>query len=112
MNLLANRNYLAVNVKALNSSWKYGKAFTLLGHRTHIGEPRSFFGDTMFPDEAELYALDDFNHIKNDFTVYCEKPTAINLQYPQYLQNYDYFLISYNEYLRYCKNYGIPLRCR
>jgi hypothetical protein len=57
---MGERKYLAVSIKHSEYKWKFGKPLILWGHRTKDEEKRSFGGYTQFPNNAEVYSLQDW----------------------------------------------------
>lgn len=54
------RNLVAVSIKHTEWRWKFGMPCILWGHRTKDDEKRSFGGYTQFPNNAEVYSLEDW----------------------------------------------------
>ena len=58
---MADRKYVAVSVKHTEHGWKFGMPMVLWGRkRTADNEKRCFSGYTTYLNNAELYALGDF----------------------------------------------------
>ena len=57
---MSERNLVAVSIKHTINGWKFGKPMVLWGHRTKDDEKRSFGGYTQFPNNAEVYSLEDW----------------------------------------------------
>ena len=57
---MSERNLVAVSIKHTEYRWKFGKPCILWGHRTKDDEKRSFGGYTQFPNNAEVYSLEDW----------------------------------------------------
>ena len=61
------RNLVAISIKHTvgdrpnGNKWKFGCPFVLWGRRTNDNDERSFSGYTYFLNEAELYALSDWD---------------------------------------------------
>lgn len=105
------RLYLAVSTEHLFSLWSFGKPLLLLGKRSLIGEKRTFDGHTFFPDDAELYSIEDMESgIQAEKDILASVIAKIDITYPEYYRHYKYILIKYNDYIRYCKTFGLPLR--
>ena len=59
---MSERNLVAVSIKHTEYRWKFGKPCILWGHRTKDDEKRSFGGYTQFPNNAEVYSLEDWSN--------------------------------------------------
>ena len=57
---MSDRNLLAISVKHTEYRWKFGMPCILWGSRSKDNENRSFGGYTIFPENAELYSLQDW----------------------------------------------------
>lgn len=104
------RKYLAVSVKHSEYRWKYGMPCVLWGERSKDGEARSFSGYTLYPEEAELYALDDFDHYP--FGIIRQGPVALwgNTRFMKENHEWDTVLVFYDDYIQYCNVADLPLR--
>ena len=56
------RNLVAVSIKHTEWRWKFGMPCVLWGHRTKDEEKRSFGGYTQYPNNAEVYSLEDWKN--------------------------------------------------
>lgn len=54
------RNLLAVSIKHTEYRWRFGMPCVLWGRRTKDDEKRSFGGYTLYPNNAEIYSLTEW----------------------------------------------------
>lgn len=104
------RNLVAVSIKHTEYRWKFGKPCTLWGHRTKDDEKRSFAGYTQYPNNAEVYSLEDWAN-----SGYCQpcmkldEPVQLCVNFCKKYKQYDTVLVSLDQYIDYCKCAGLPL---
>lgn len=57
---MGERNLVAVSIKHTIYGWKFGMPCWLWGSRTKDEEKRSFGGYTQYPNNAEVYSLEEW----------------------------------------------------
>lgn len=105
------RKYLAVSIKHTEYKWKFGMPCVLWGHRTREDEPRSFGGYTQYPEEAELYSLEEFREkyggcewiLSACRWMKLDSPVKMEIGFCKKYKKYDTVLVEYGDYLIYCK---------
>lgn len=107
---MSERNLVAISIKHSAYRWKFGMPCWLWGERTEAHSQRSFTGYTAYPNEAELYALEDFASkypgcpwIKTD----C--PVQMSIDFCKKFKEYDTVLVPLEQYIKYCECAGLPL---
>ena len=105
MNEFCDRKYLAISIKHTEYKWKFGMPCVLWGHRTQDEEKRSFAGYTQYPNNAELYSLQDWvesGYIKCEW-MKVKEPVHMEIGFFKKWKEYDTVLVPCDEYIGYCK---------
>lgn len=105
------RKYLAISIKHTEYKWKFGMPCILWGHRTKDDEKRSFGGYTQYPNNAELYSLQDWAdswYSKAEW-MKVDRPMHMEIGFCKKHKYYDTVLVPYDEYIEYCKCANLPL---
>lgn len=108
---MTDRKYFAVSIKHTEYKWKFGMPYVLWGHRTKDEEKRSFGGYTQYPNNAELYSLQDWadsGYSKAEW-MKVDEPVHMEFNLCKRWKKYDTVLIPYDEYMLYCKAASLPL---
>lgn len=107
---MAERNLLAVSIKHTEYKWKFGMPCVLWGHRTTDGEKRSFGGYTLYPANAELYSLEDWQTSGYGSVDICkvDEPVKMEIGLCKRWKQYDTVLVRYDDYITYCKAANLP----
>ena len=105
------RNLVAVSIKHTEYRWKFGKPCILWGHRTKDDENRSFGGYTQFPNNAEVYSLEDWanSNYKNCQYMKIDEPVHMEVNFCKKYKKYNTVLVPFDEYIGYCKCACLPL---
>lgn len=99
------RKYLAVSIKHTGLKWKFGMPCWLWGNRTKDDEPRSYAGYTQYPENAELYSLEEFwQEYGSCEWIKCDAPVKMEIGFCKKYKKYDTVLVEYGDYLIYCKS--------
>ena len=107
---MTERKYFAISVKHTAFRWKFGKPCVLWGHkRTQDDEKRCFAGYTEYPNQAELYSLEDWQQQGYADWIKVDEPVKMCVNFCKKYKNYDTVLVPYDEYLSYCKCACLPL---
>ena len=100
---MKDRNLLAVSIKHTEYKWKFGMPCLLWGHRTADEDKRSFGGYTLFPEQAELYELGDFEERGYSSDIVKPGPVHMGIGFCKKWKQYDTVLVPFDEYVGYCK---------
>ena len=105
---MTERNLLAVSIKHTEYRWKFGMPCVLWGHRTKGEERRSFGGYTLYPKNAELYSLDEWQKSGYGGDV-CkvDEPVKMEIGFCKKWAKYDTVLVRYEDYITYCRAAGL-----
>ena len=105
------RNLVAVSIKHTEYRWKFGKPCILWGHRTKDDEKRSFGGYTQFPNNAEVYSLEDWanSNYKNCQCMKIDEPVHMEVNFCNKYKQYDTVLVPIADYIGYCTRGCLPL---
>lgn len=102
---MSERNLLAISIKHTSYRWKFGKACVLWGHkRTKDDEERCYAGYTPFPNEAELYSLEDW--AKSGYLcdwMKLDAPVKLSIDFCKKYKNFDTVLVTLEDYIKYCE---------
>lgn len=107
---MSDRKYLALSVKHTEYKWKFGMPCWLWGKRTADNEPRSFAGYTMFPEEAELYTLEEFADKYRCEWMKTDAPVRLEIGFCKKYKKFDTVMVDYDDYITYCKAANLPTR--
>lgn len=107
---MAERNLLAVSIKHTEYKWKFGMPCVLWGRRTKDGEKRSFGGYTLYPANAELYSLEDWQTSGYGSGDICkvDEPVKMEIGFCKRWKQYDTVLVRYDDYITFCKAANLP----
>ncbi|MFR2589723.1 MAG: hypothetical protein ACLTEZ_12635 [Ruthenibacterium lactatiformans] len=105
------RDLLAISIKHTEYKWKFGMPCVLWGRRTQDGEKRCFRGYTLFPEEAELYSLAEWQNSGYGAGDVCkvDAPVEMQIGFCKKFRRYDTVLVRYDDYINYCKCACLPL---
>ena len=105
------RNLVAVSIKHTACRWKFGMPCILWGHRTMDDEERSFLRYTLFPNNAEVYSLEDWakSGYNNCDWMKLDEPVQMCVNFCKKYKKYDTVLVPLEEYIGYCKCAGLAL---
>lgn len=105
------RNLVAVSIKHTKYRWKFGMPMWLWGRRTKDDEKRSFGGYTQYPNNAEVYSLEDWakSGYTNSDWMKIDEPVKLCVNFCKKYKQYDTVLVSLDQYLGYCKCADLPL---
>ena len=108
---MAERNLVAVSIKHTAYRWKFGMPSWLWGHRTKDEEKRSFGGYTQYPNNAEVYSLEEWQNsgYENSEWMKTDEPVHMCVDLCKKYKKYDTVLIPLEEYIGYCKCAGLSL---
>lgn len=103
------RNLLAVSIKHTEYKWKFGMPCVLWGRRTQDGEKRSFSGYTLYPNNAEMYSLKDWQKsgYGNGGICKVEEPVKMEIGFCKKWRKFDTVLVRYDDYINYCRASGL-----
>ena len=105
----ADRKYVAVSIKHSPHRRWFGRPLVLWGYHTADSEKRCFSDYTIFLDEAERYAVNDFAEHWYDAEVVRRKPVeTITINFMRDYTFYDTVLVSAESYRAYCQMCEIP----
>lgn len=107
---MAERKLLAVSIKHTEYRWKFGMPCVLWGHRTKDDERRSFGGYTLYPANAELYSLEEWQESGYGSGDICkvDEPVKMEIGLCKKWREYDTVLVQYDDYIAYCKAANLP----
>lgn len=105
------RNLVAVSIKHTEYGWKFGKPLILWGHRTEDGAKRSFGGYTQYPNNAEVYSLEDWEKsgYGNASWMKVDEPVKLCIKFCKQYKDYDTVLVLLDDVLAYYKVAGLAL---
>lgn len=105
------RNLVAVSIKHTEYRWKFGMPCVLWGHRTQDHEKRSFGGYTVFPNEAEVYSLKEWQESGYGWGNICkvDEPVHMEVNFCKKYKKYDTVLVPLDECIKYYEVAGLPL---
>lgn len=108
---MGKRNLVAVSIKHTEYKWKFGKPCVLWGHRTKDEEERSFGGYTEFPNNAEVYSLEEWQNSSYSGVDWMktDEPVHMCVDFCKKYKQYDTVLVPLEEYIGYCKYACLPL---
>ena len=107
---MSERNLVAVSIKHSEFRWKFGMPCWLWGERTKANSPRSFTGYTTYPNDAEVYALDDFANKYSDCPwIKFDRPVSMCMDFCKKYKEYDTVLVPLDQYIKYCESADLPL---
>lgn len=102
---MAERNLVAISIKHTEYRWKFGMPCVLWGHRTKDDEERSFGGYTIYPNNAEIYSLKEWQESEYGAGDVCKVDTPVHMEinFCKKWKKYDTVLVPIDEYIGYCK---------
>lgn len=105
------RNLVAVSIKHTEYRWKFGMPCWLWGRRTKDDEKRSFSGYTEYPNQAEIYSLQEWQDSGYGTCDICkvDEPVHMEFGFCKKWKKYDTVLVPIEKYISYCKCAGLPL---
>ena len=104
------RNLVAVSIKHTEYKWKFGMPCVLWGHRTKDDEKRSFGGYTMFPNEAEVYSLKEWQRAyPNCEWIKTDEPVRMCMGFCKKYKEFDTVLVPLEQYIKYCEGADLAL---
>ena len=104
------RNLVAVSIKHTAYKWKFGKPCWLWGdHRTKDDEKRCFGGYTLYPNNAELYSLEDWARDANCPWLKVDEPVKLCIGFCKKYKKFDTVLVTLEDYVKYCEVACLPL---
>lgn len=105
------RNLVAVSIKHTEYKWKFGMPCWLWGRRTKDDEKRSFSGYTQYPNNAELYSLEDWENsgYTNGDIMKLDEPVKLCIDFCKKYKKYDTVLVPLEQYIAYCMCADLPL---
>ena len=108
---MSERNLVAVSIKHTEYRWKFGMPMWLWGHRTKDDGKRSFSGYTQYPNNAEVYSLEDWakSGYNNCEWMKLDEPVHLSVDFCKKYKQYDTVLVPLDEYIGYCKCACLPL---
>ena len=108
---MSERNLVAVSIKHTIRGWKFGMPMWLWGHRTKDEEKRSFGGYTQYPNNAEVYSLEDWakSGYNNCEWMKVDEPVQLCIGFCKKYKQYDTVLVPLDQYIGYCKCACLPL---
>lgn len=108
---MSERNLVAVSIKHTEYRWKFGMPCCLWGRRTKDDEERSFGGYTQYPNNAEVYSLEDWEKsgYGNTDWMKVDEPVHLCIDFCKKYKQYDTVLVPLDEYIGYCKVACLPL---
>ena len=103
------RNLLAVSIKHTEYKWKFGMPCVLWGRRTQDGEKRSFSGYTLYPNNAEMYSLKDWQKSGYGNGGICKVDETVKMEigFCKKWRKFDTVLVQYDDYINYCRASGL-----
>lgn len=108
---MSERNLVAVSIKHTEYKWKFGMPCVLWGHRTKDDEKRSFGGYTQFPNNAEVYSLEDWANsaYAHSDIMKIDEPVQMCIDFCKKYKKFDTVLVSLEQYIKYCESAGLLL---
>lgn len=107
---MTERNLVAVSIKHTAYKWKFGKPCWLWGdHRTGDNEKRCFGGYTLYPNNAELYSLEDWARGTNCPWLKVDEPVKLCIGFCKKYKKFDTVLVTLEDYIKYCEVACLPL---
>ena len=108
---MSERNLVAVSIKHTIHGWKFGAPCWLWGHRTKDDEKRSFGGYTQYPNNAEVYSLEDWKKsgYNNCDWMLVDRSVLLCIDFWKGYKKYDTVLVPLEQYIAYCKFSCLPL---
>lgn len=107
---MSTRNLVAVSIKHSEFRWKFGMPCWLWGERTAANSQRSFAGYTVYPNDAEVYTLEDFANKYSDCPwIKFDSPVSMCMDFCKKYKEYDTVLVPLDQYIKYCESAGLPL---
>lgn len=105
------RNLVAVSIKHTIYGWKFGMPCWLWGSRTKDEEKRSFGGYTQYPNNAEVYSLEEWQESGYGAGDVCkvDEPVQMCIGFCKKYKKYDTVLVPLNQYVKYCECACLPL---
>ena len=109
MSRVNERNLLAVSIKHTEYRWKFGMPCVLWGRRTQNDEKRSFGGYTLYPNNAELYTIEEWQKsgYGNGGVCKVDEPVKMEIGLCRKWRKYDTVLVRYEDYITYCRAAGL-----
>lgn len=105
------RHFLAISIKHSEFKWRFGSTCWLWGtKRTADAEKRCFSGYTLFPENAELYTLEEFREYYPFPWIKTDEPIHMCIGLMKKYRKFDTVLVDYDEYINYCKMSGHPTK--
>lgn len=105
------RNLVAVSIKHTIHGWKFGMPCWLWGSRTKDEEKRSFAGYTQYPNNAEVYSLEEWQESSYGAGDVCkvDEPVQMCVDFCKKYKKYDTVLVPLDQYVKYCECICLPL---
>jgi hypothetical protein len=102
---MSERNLVAVSVKHTMYRWKFGMPVVLWGHRTEDNERRSFGGYTPYPNNAEVYSLEDWANsgYNNSEWMKIDEPVKLCPNFCKKYKKFDTVLVQLEDIINYYK---------
>lgn len=105
------RNLVAISIKHTEHKWKFGMPCVLWGdYRTKDDEKRCYAGYTIYPNNAELYSLEDW--AKSGYVcdwMKLDEPVKLSIDLCKNYKKYDTVLVLLEDYVKYCEVANLPL---
>lgn len=91
--------------------WKFGMPCWLWGSRTKGEEKRSFGGYTQYPNNAEVYSLEEWQESGYGAGDVCkvDEPVQMCIGFCKKYKKYDTVLVPLDQYVKYCECACLPL---
>lgn len=108
---MTERNLVAISIKHTMYHWKFGMPCWLWGCRTKDEDKRSFSGYTQYPNEAEVYSLDEWQKSGYGVGDVCkvDEPVQMCIGFCKKYKKYDTVLVPIDQYIQYCECACLPL---
>ena len=107
---MSERNLVAISIKHTEYKWKLGMPCVLWGdHRTKDDEKRCFGGYTIYPNNAELYSLEDWKDCANMPWLKVDAPVKLSIDLCKKYKDFDTVLVLLEDYIKYCEVANLPL---
>lgn len=107
---MSERNLVAISIKHTEHKWKFGMPCVLWGnHRTMDDEKRCFGGYTIYPNNAELYSLEDWKDSANLPWLKVDAPVKLSIDLCKKYKGFDTVLVLLEDYIKYCEVACLPL---
>lgn len=108
---MAERNLVAVSIKHSEWKWKFGMPVWLWGRRTKDEEERCFGGYTQYPNNAEIYSLEEWHKSGYGAGSICkvDEPVHMEIGFCKKWKKYDTVLVPYDEIVNYYNVAALPL---